>query len=169
MKRQNKKQKINNKLSGEPVKTDFEEYVPTTEATPLEEFILEVIERRGELEINQRELADLLGTTQSVISRFENLGRKPGYEFIERITEKLGGELLITLHGDYTIVVPEDLREKVNELAKKEGFSNKEFLSYLLRESLDSWEYRHKTIYVKPNIIETRGEELCSEENLLAG
>jgi transcriptional regulator with XRE-family HTH domain len=143
MKRQNNKQKTVDKIQYDSNKPYFEEYEPTTETTPLEEFILEVIERRGELEISQKELAELLGTTQSVISRFENLGRKPGYDFIKRVTEKLGGELLITLNGDYTLVVPKELREKVDELASKEGFNTKEFLNYLLRESLDNWEKWH--------------------------
>ncbi|MGC9384404.1 MAG: helix-turn-helix domain-containing protein [Kosmotogaceae bacterium] len=143
MKRQNNKQKTVDKIKYDSNKPYFEEYEPTTETSPLEEFILEVIERRGELEISQEELADLLGTTQSVISRFENLGRKPGYDFIKRVTEKLGGELLITLNGDYTLVVPMELRKKVDELASKEGFNTKEFLNYLLRESLENWEKWH--------------------------
>jgi transcriptional regulator with XRE-family HTH domain len=133
----------NKKQNDNSVSINFEEYEPTTETTPLEEFILEVIERRGELEINQEELADLLETTQSVISRFENLGRKPGYDFIKRVIEKLGGELLITLSGNYTLVVPKELREKVDKLASKEGFNTKGFLNYLLRESLDNWEKWH--------------------------
>lgn len=136
MKKLNELKKMKQKLEKLSEKPELEEYVPSAEEDALEEFILEVIERRAELKISQKKLAKILGTTQSVISRFENMGRKPGYEFIKRISEALGGKLMITLNGDYAVVVPTELRERVDELANKEGLTPKEFLNLLISESL---------------------------------
>lgn len=158
MKKLNELEKMKQKLEKLSEKPELEEYVPSTEEDALEEFILEVIERRAELKISQKELAEMLETTQSVISRFENMGRKPGYEFIRRISEALGGKLMITLNGDYAVVVPAELRKRVDELADKEGLTPKEFLNLLISESLDDWERRHKTLFVKPKTISLRGE-----------
>ncbi|ACR80642.1 helix-turn-helix domain-containing protein [Kosmotoga olearia] len=153
MKKLNELKKMKQKLEKLSEKPELEEYVPSAEEDALEEFILEVIERRAELKISQKKLAKILGTTQSVISRFENMGRKPGYEFIKRISEALGGKLMITLNGDYAVVVPTELRERVDELANKEGLTPKEFLNLLISESLNNWEHRHKKISQEEIII----------------
>lgn len=46
--------------------------------------------RRLELEMSQAELAEKIGTTQSVITRFERMGRVPTLEFIYRVAKGLG-------------------------------------------------------------------------------
>lgn len=46
--------------------------------------------RRLELEMSQAELAEIIGTTQSVITRFERMGRVPTLEFIYRVAKGLG-------------------------------------------------------------------------------
>lgn len=56
----------------------------------------QVIDRRGELNLSQRELAELCGTTQSAIARFESGARPPKIDTLIRIAEALDCELDVT-------------------------------------------------------------------------
>lgn len=49
----------------------------------------QVVDRRGELGISQRELAELCGTTQSAIARFEAARRPPKLDTLLAIAEAL--------------------------------------------------------------------------------
>lgn len=55
-----------------------------------EELVKEVIDRRLELNLSQRELAKLSGINQSAIARFENLGSIPRIDTLNRIIKPLG-------------------------------------------------------------------------------
>jgi ribosome-binding protein aMBF1 (putative translation factor) len=57
----------------------------------------QVSERRLELELSQRELAELCGTTQSAIARLERGGRPPRIDTLLRIAQALDCELLVEL------------------------------------------------------------------------
>jgi predicted transcriptional regulator len=56
-----------------------------------------VADRRIELGLSQRELAELCGTTQSAIARLERGGRPPRIDTLLRIAEALECELLVEL------------------------------------------------------------------------
>jgi predicted transcriptional regulator len=56
-----------------------------------------VAERRGELGLSQRELAELTGTTQSAIARLEAGGRPPRIDTLLRIANALDCELVVEL------------------------------------------------------------------------
>lgn len=56
----------------------------------------QVIARRTELSLSQRELAELCGTTQSAIARFESGTRPPKLDTLIRIAEALDCELDVT-------------------------------------------------------------------------
>ena len=56
-----------------------------------------VTERRTELGLSQRELAELTGTTQSAIARLEAGGRPPRIDTLLRIAEALDCELVVEL------------------------------------------------------------------------
>lgn len=100
--------------------------------SPHQSFILDVVRERALKQMTQEELANAMGTTQPVISRFENLGRKPSFEFMERITKALGGELFVTTQGQYAFVVPAAYREAVDRASAADGVSPKEYLEDLL-------------------------------------
>lgn len=53
----------------------------------------QVIARRTELSLSQRELAELCGTTQSAIARFESGKRPPKLDTLIRIAEALDCQL----------------------------------------------------------------------------
>jgi DNA-binding XRE family transcriptional regulator len=57
----------------------------------------QVTNRRTELKLSQRELADLVGTTQSAIARLERGGRPPRIDTLLRIADALGCDLNVEL------------------------------------------------------------------------
>jgi transcriptional regulator with XRE-family HTH domain len=56
-----------------------------------------VAERRVAMDMSQRELAELCGTTQSAIARLERGGRPPRIDTLLRIAEALDCELVVDL------------------------------------------------------------------------
>ena len=56
-----------------------------------------VAQRRGELGLSQRELAELTGTTQSAIARLEAGGRPPRIDTLLRIANALDCDLVVEL------------------------------------------------------------------------
>jgi predicted transcriptional regulator len=56
-----------------------------------------VSERRIEMNLSQRELAELCGTTQSAIARLERGGRPPRIDTLLRIAEALDCDLQVEL------------------------------------------------------------------------
>ena len=56
-----------------------------------------VTDRRVEMGMSQRELAELVGTTQSAIARLERGGRPPRIDTLLRIAEALDCDLVVEL------------------------------------------------------------------------
>jgi len=56
-----------------------------------------VADRRAAIGLSQRELAELVGTTQSAIARLERGGRPPRIDTLLKIAEALDCELLVEL------------------------------------------------------------------------
>ena len=56
-----------------------------------------VAQRRVAMDMSQRELAELTGTTQSAIARLERGGRPPRIDTLLRIAEALDCELVVDL------------------------------------------------------------------------
>ena len=57
----------------------------------------QVADRRTELGVSQKQLAELCGTTQSAIARLESGGRPPRIDTLLRIAEALDCELVVEL------------------------------------------------------------------------
>jgi ribosome-binding protein aMBF1 (putative translation factor) len=57
----------------------------------------QVVEQRHARNLSQQELAELCGTTQSAIARFERGGRPPRIDTLLRISEALDCELVVEL------------------------------------------------------------------------
>jgi transcriptional regulator with XRE-family HTH domain len=57
----------------------------------------DVADRRQELGLSQRELAELVGTTQSAIARLERGGRPPRIDTLLRIADALDCDLSVEL------------------------------------------------------------------------
>jgi predicted transcriptional regulator len=56
-----------------------------------------VAERRGAMGLSQRQLAELVGTTQSAIARLERGGRPPRIDTLLRIADALECDLVVEL------------------------------------------------------------------------
>ena len=65
-----------------------------------------VAQRRGELRLSQRELAELCATTQSAIARLEGGSRAPRIDTLLRIADALDSELVLTLRPRTTMEEP---------------------------------------------------------------
>ena len=81
---------------------DYKEYASATspeakadieEASALASFVTQIIQRRNELGMTQRELASLSGLPQSSIARIETLRTVPNIETIIKIVRPLGLQL----------------------------------------------------------------------------
>jgi len=59
--------------------------------------IREIMKYRIDNDITQKELAELVGTKQSNISRFENGNYNPSLKFLKKIAEGLGKKLVVCL------------------------------------------------------------------------
>jgi predicted transcriptional regulator len=57
----------------------------------------DVAERRQQIGLSQRELAELVGTTQSAIARLERGGRPPRIDTLLRIADALDCDLAVEL------------------------------------------------------------------------
>lgn len=63
---------------------------------PIYELQKQVIQLRQDAHLSQKELAELVGTKQSAISRLENGNYNPSIEFLSKIANALGKECHVT-------------------------------------------------------------------------
>ncbi len=79
-------------LQDEELKKEYDALEPMYEITK------EVIRMRIAKGLTQKELAELIGTKQSAISRLENGSSNPSIEFLSKIAHALGKEVHITFN-----------------------------------------------------------------------
>jgi transcriptional regulator with XRE-family HTH domain len=103
---------------------------------PLSQIILESIIIRDSKNMSQADLAKEMDTRQSVISRFENMGRTPNYDFIARLALALGHTPGMTLFGDFMAVVPFDKQSLIKKMAENENVSTVKYVQDLLEKSI---------------------------------
>lgn len=77
-------------LDDNEIKSEYDEL------SPIYELKKEIIRLRIEKGLSQKDLAALMGTKQSAISRLENGSYNPSVEFLNRIAHTLGKELHIS-------------------------------------------------------------------------
>jgi transcriptional regulator with XRE-family HTH domain len=109
---------------------------------PLSRIIAESIQVRGQLGITQYDIAQKMKTTQSSISRFENLGRVPNYDFIARLSDSLGHAPGMTIFGDYMAVVPFDDQFFIKKMADSDQKSTRRFVQDLLEDAIQKMKIR---------------------------
>jgi len=88
---------------------DFEEYKkeqflkdPATKAAyeemePEMAVIKKIIEKRNELGLSQKELAERIGTHQSAVSRLESGTYNPSLEFLKKVSQALDARLEVRM------------------------------------------------------------------------
>jgi len=126
---------------------------------PLSNLILESMEIRDSKNISQADLALKMKTKQSVISRFENMGRTPNYDFIARLSIALDHKPGMTLYGDYMAIIPIEHQEYIKKLADSENMEISKYVQKLLDDSI-----RVKKIKDNhTNILHTTSESVIKE------
>jgi transcriptional regulator with XRE-family HTH domain len=116
-------------LEGDNTEVDYWE--------PYSRIIVECLRIRDKKNITQVELAEKMKTRQSVISRFENMGRLPSYDFIARLSDSLGFSPGITLQGNYMAVVPLEKQEMVKSFAINKKMATQDYTQDLLERAID--------------------------------
>jgi len=64
---------------------------------PQFQIIKSIIKKRMEKDVSQKELASIMGTKQSAISRFESGEYNPTISFLQKITKALDTDIKITV------------------------------------------------------------------------
>lgn len=104
--------------------------------TPLAQIITESIAIRDAKGMTQADLAKKMQTRQSVISRFENMGRLPNYKFFAKLALALGHSPGMTLYGDYMAIVPVEKQAWIKEKANRKKMPTQRFVQDLLNGHL---------------------------------
>ncbi len=99
--------------------------------------IVESQELRFDHSFTQKDLARTMKTTQSVISRFENMGRLPSYDFFARLALSFGHVPGMTLMGDFMAVVPGRYHDIVRKKAEEQETTTETFVQNLLMNELE--------------------------------
>ena len=79
-------------MKDEEFKAEYEKLKPRYE------LIAQVIDARNNLNLTQEELAQLVGTQKSNISRFESGSYNPSLDFVTKLARGLGKEVHISLN-----------------------------------------------------------------------
>ncbi len=61
------------------------------------QIIHDVLRKRIEQDMSQRELADKIGSDQATISRLESGNLNPSIKFLKRVARAVGGQLKVTI------------------------------------------------------------------------
>ncbi len=101
------------------------------------QIILESQRLRYEHKVSQQDLAALMDTKQSVISRFENMGRLPSYDFIARLAAAFDHAPGMTLFGEYMAVAPSRYFKAIDQMAESQGIDTAQFVQDLLERALE--------------------------------
>ncbi len=116
----------------EPVANDdsYQEYRDAF--APLAAFILDYEYLRAIKGLNQQDVAERTGTTQSAISRLATMKGKPTYDLLQRISSAVEGRLLVTPLALYSVTLPYEYHRAAQDEAKERGVTVEELLRDLL-------------------------------------
>lgn len=109
---------------------------------PLAEFLAEYEYQKGVLRLTQKDLASKAGTSQSAISRFEAMKHPPTYDFLVKISKALGDTLFLSPAGSQCVSIPYDLREGVENAARRRDVAVPEYVQGLLKEAVNRETFR---------------------------
>lgn len=96
--------------------------------------IAEMLGFRLRSKITQDELAQRMNIKQSVISRYEHVGRNPSIEFLYKVANGLGLQLFVTPFGDRTVVLTPEQKEILEKYTSEEKPDFRAVLSHVIYE-----------------------------------
>lgn len=104
----------------------------------LSEIILESQLIRTSKGITQKDLADIMDTKQTAISRFENMGRAPNYDFIVRLAHALDCNPKLFIDGKYAVKVPDSLKQELEYIAEKKDVTIENYLLDSITKTIEA-------------------------------
>ncbi len=130
---------------------------------PFSELIMESVFLRDINSLTQIDLAKKINSKQSVISRFENMGRLPNYDFLARISKAFDQRLGITLQGDFMAIAPIHSQNEIKYLAKKYKMTTRDYIQLLLDEKINEVLNNNSTITTSDSFSSSKTVELDSQ------
>lgn len=124
--------------------SDSEDQV--SQLAPLANFLTDYEYLKQVSGLTQKEIAERSATSQSAVSRLENMRGLPAYDLLVRISKAVGGELIVSPMGKYTFTIPYDIQERVRKIAENEGIPLLVWLNREIRRGLGS---SNKTAFVQ--------------------
>lgn len=126
----------------EEMKKDEEFKTQYEKASILIEFAREMVLLRKSKGLTQEQLANLVGTKKSNISRIEKGLQNLSVEMMIKIADALGTKLNVSLTKGKQVSLSESEIEKLNEIAEKYGKSLEEILSILIQREYEQLKHR---------------------------
>ncbi|QTA38516.1 helix-turn-helix transcriptional regulator [Thermosipho ferrireducens] len=139
------------------------------ERKPLINFIHEIIEMRYKKNLSQEDLANILGTSRTNISRIERGKQNLSYKMMFKIVSALGGDLFITAKGNDVIKLTDESKKVLETLLKRYNKPKEQIIEVSLKmllERIRSYELSEKVSqpeiegYIDEKIPELE-DELC--------
>lgn len=102
-----------------------------------DDLAVEVSCERANRGLTQTNLAEVMDTKQSVISRFENMGRKPSLRFLEKVSKALGHRLYVSIYGEYHAPLTQEFIDKVDCISEATQMRKEDVVRDLRDSSLN--------------------------------
>lgn len=128
-----------------PTLKDYEDYIRQNDSKynellelydALSSFLTDYESLKNRQSLTQKDIAEVMGTTQSAISRIESMKTNPTYKQLLKMSNAVNGKLYITPMGDMTATVHYDLQELVRECAAKENVSTEDWVDAKLNDAV---------------------------------
>ncbi|MEI8095806.1 MAG: helix-turn-helix domain-containing protein [Spirochaetales bacterium] len=103
---------------------------------PLANFLTDYEYLKQRSGLTQKQIAERASTSQSAISRLENMRGLPAYDLLVRISEAVGGELVVSPMGEFTFTLPYDIQESAKNTARVQGLGLVEWMNQEIRKGL---------------------------------
>lgn len=105
---------------------------------PLANFLTDYEFLKQSSGLTQKQIAEKAATSQSAISRLENMRGLPAYDLLVRISEAVGGELVLSPMGEFTLTLPYDIQGAAKKAAQAKGLSLVAWMNLEIRKGLST-------------------------------
>jgi transcriptional regulator with XRE-family HTH domain len=102
-----------------------------------QDFVIKMVMRRRELNISQEDLAKTMGTTQSVISRFEHFGRKPTLDFMLKLTNALNMKFDFLHENQFVMNIEQKQVDYLTKEASEYDLSFDQIVSKIIEDHIE--------------------------------
>ncbi len=115
---------------------------------PLVNFINDILVLRAKKGWSQKDLADACGMKTSNMSRIESGKQNLSYETMRKISDALGGELLLTLRGDKFIELSDEVLNILKQEKEPDKFLTDAVVAYKFNDMI-SFNFSNSPVFSK--------------------